>query len=256
MKNSGTSHFYSGISGLQLPVPKYLFPPAFQNASRLSYYASLFNSIEINSSFYKIPQETTLAKWAADVPLNFKFTFKLFKEITHAKGLNFNEADVVSFMNAINAVQDKKGCLLIQFPPSVNKKYAEQLTGLLTCIKENDAAPYWKVAIEFRNQSWYTATTYELLNSFDVALVIHDMPESSTPTIEHTSDFVYIRFHGPTGNYRDSYDDDFLHEYASYIKAWLGEGKEVYLYFNNTMGSAINNLNTLNDFLKNKAELV
>jgi len=62
------NHFYSGISGLQLPIPKYLFPDPYKQSSRLTYYASLFNSIEINSSFYKIPLSTTIAKWAASVP--------------------------------------------------------------------------------------------------------------------------------------------------------------------------------------------
>ena len=253
MKKSAASLFYSGISGLQLPVPKYLFPPPFENASRLRYYASLFNSIEINSSFYKIPQPATVAKWAADVPDSFTFTFKLFKEITHVKGLNFKEDDIVSFMKAIHPANDKKGCLLIQFPPSVNKKYADQVAHLLTCIRENDAEQSWNIAVEFRNKSWYTDATYELLNTFKAALVIHDMPESATPSIEHASGFVYIRFHGPTGSYRDSYDHDFLHEYATYIIEWLNAGKEVYLYFNNTMGSAINNLNTLIDFVKQKS---
>ena len=74
--------FYSGLSGLQLNIPQYLYPPPFENASRLTYYASLFNSIEINSSFYKIPKAATVAKWAACVPENFKFTFKLWKGIT------------------------------------------------------------------------------------------------------------------------------------------------------------------------------
>ena len=69
--------FYSGISGLQLPIPQHLFPPPFENASRLTYYASLFNSIENNSSFYKIPQSATVARWADSVPEHFKFTFKL-----------------------------------------------------------------------------------------------------------------------------------------------------------------------------------
>lgn len=243
-----TSSFYSGLSGLQLPVPQYLFPPPFENASRLEYYASLFNSIEINSSFYKIPQSATVSKWAASVPENFKFTFKLWKEITHSKGLNFNDADVAAFLNAITAVQDKKGCLLIQFPPSLGKENIVQLDQLLSCIRQVESI-HWNLAIEFRNKSWYNANTYKLLNSFKAALVIHDKPESATPLINHESDFIYIRFHGPTGNYRGSYPEDFLNEYATYIAEWIDEGKEVYVYFNNTMGDAYNNLKTINNLL-------
>ena len=60
---------------------------------------------------------------------------------------------------------------------------------------------------------------------------------------------MYLRFHGPTGNYRESYSEDFLNEYATYISAWIEEGKEVYVYFNNTMGDAFNNLKTINGLL-------
>ena len=113
------SLFYSGISGLQHPIPKYLNPPVFENASRLTYYSSLFNSIEINSSFYKIPQGATVTKWAGSVSENFIFTFKLRKEITHSKELNFNGEDVSAFFKSINCIGEKKGCLLIQFPPGL-----------------------------------------------------------------------------------------------------------------------------------------
>ena len=110
--------YYTGLSGLQLPVPKYLYPAPFENASRLTYYASLFNSIEINSSFYKIPQLATVRKWAGEVPDHFKFTFKLWKGITHNKGLEFSTEDLSAYFKSINGVTDKKGCLLIQFPPT------------------------------------------------------------------------------------------------------------------------------------------
>lgn len=83
------SGFYSGLSGLALPIPKYLFPEPHRNSSRLTYYASLFNSVEINSTFYKLPMQKTVSKWAGEVPENFRFTFKLWKEITHVPGINF-----------------------------------------------------------------------------------------------------------------------------------------------------------------------
>lgn len=244
--------FYGGLSGLQLNIPKYLFPPPFENAGRLTYYASFFNSIEINSSFYKIPQAATVSKWASLVSEKFKFTFKLWKEITHNKGLHFNEADVWTFFNSINAVGDKKGCLLIQFPPGLGKNNIAQLDKLLSCIKEIDTAGAWNIAVEFRNSSWYHETVYQLLNFYKAAIVIHDIPKSSTPLLNHESDFIYARFHGPTGNYRDSYTEDFLNEYAGYIMDWIKEGKKVYVYFNNTMGDAFKNLKTLNSLFHYK----
>lgn len=236
---------------MQLPVPKYLFPPPYEHASRLTYYASLFNSIEFNSSFYKIPQPATVAKWAALVPENFRFTFKLWKEITHNKSLNFNEEDVVAFFNSINSVKEKKGCLLIQFPPGLGKEYTYQLEKLLSCIIESNPKQEWKLAVEFRNKSWYHKDVYDLLNFHKVALVIHDIPKSATPVVNHQSDFIYLRFHGPTGNYRESYSEDFLREYATLIDEWTEEGKTIYAYFNNTMGDAFNNLETLNRLIHN-----
>lgn len=242
--------FHSGLSGLQLPIPKYLYPPPYKHASRLTYYSSLFNSIEFNSSFYKIPQPATVAKWAASVPEHFRFTFKLWKGITHKKGLNFDKQDVVSFFKSINSVKQKKGCLLVQFPPSIDRETTIQLEKFLSCIKGTDPMQYWKLAVEFRNKSWYNQDAYDLMNFYKAAIVIHDIPKSATPLLDHTSDFVYIRFHGPTGNYRESYSEDLLNQYARLINEWIVEGKKVYVYFNNTMGDAFNNLKTLNSLVR------
>lgn len=252
MQNLQGDTFYSGLSGLQLPVPKHLYPPPFQNTSRLTYYSSLFNSIEFNSSFYKIPQTSTVTKWATSVSEKFRFTFKLWKGITHNKGLNFNKEDVSAFFKSINCVKEKKGCLLIQFPPSLGIEYSVQLDLLLSCIQDINTTQDWKVAVEFRNKSWYHENVYDLLNLYSAAIVIQDIPKSATPFLIHKSDFMYIRFHGPSGNYRDSYSEDFLNEYATYINEWLENGKTVYVYFNNTMGDAFNNLKTLNNLLQDK----
>jgi uncharacterized protein YecE (DUF72 family) len=239
-------NFYSGLSGLQVPIPKYLFPEPHRNSSRLTYYSTFFNSIEINSSFYKLPMTRTVAKWISLVPEGFKFTFKLWKEISHAKQLAFKEAEVALFFNAISSAHRKKGCVLIQFPPSLGGFHIRQLDALLCCIAQHNLNSEWKIAVEFRNRSWYQPDVYDILESHHAALVIQDMPKSVTPMINRHSDFVYVRFHGPTGNYKDSYEQHFLEEYASYVKEWLAEGKTVYAYFNNTMGDAFKNLQTLN----------
>jgi uncharacterized protein YecE (DUF72 family) len=243
-------HFYSGLSGLQLDIPKYLFPPPYENASRLTYYASIFNSIEINSSFYKIPRAATVAKWADSVPEHFRFTFKLWKGITHSKGLNFNEADIADFLKSVNSVKEKKGCLLIQFPPSIGKEYLVQLDHLLNCLKATDAIRGWKLAVEFRNKSWYHQDVYDLLHLYKATTVIQDKPKSATPLLPHKSDIIYYRFHGPGGNYRGSYSEEFLQEYSDLIHEWIDEGRMVYVYFNNTMGDAFNNLKSLNDLIQ------
>jgi uncharacterized protein YecE (DUF72 family) len=237
---------YCGLSGLQLPIPKYKFPPPFEQSSRLTYYSSIFNSIEVNSSFYKIPKLATVAKWADTVPEGFAFTFKLWKGITHVRGLMYNKEDIFSFFESINAVGEKKGSLLIQLPPGITANSLSQLHQLLSYIKEADATESWKLAVEFRHSSWYNENTYSLLKIYCSAVVIQDIPKSSTPDLDHTLDFMYIRFHGPAGNYRDGYTGEFLDEYADYIHEWISEGKTVFVYFNNTMGDAFDNAITLN----------
>ena len=233
--------FFIGISGLQLPVPKYLYPEEHKDSSRLTYYSIFYNSIEINSTFYKLPMAKTVGKWADSVPKDFQFTFKLWKEITHVNNLEFKEEDVFLFFKTISASSLKKGCVLIQFPPSIGKSYFSQFESLLRCIKGIDESVGWKIAVEFRNKSWYHKDVYEFIEKYHVAIVIQDIPKSATPSLEHKSDFIYIRFHGPTGNYRDSYSDSFLYEYATYIKEWMNDKKTVFVYFNNTMGDAFKN---------------
>ncbi len=238
--------FYSGLSGIQLPIPKYRYPPEFQNASRLTYYGSFFNSIEVNSTFYKIPRSATIANWSTSVKDDFRFTFKLFKELTHTKGKDFVKTFVNQFIETIAAVGNKKGCLLVQFPPSFKVEDFRHLEHLLETISEADSTRSWPIAVELRHPSWYIDEVYELLAKYNSTLVIHDKLALSTQQFISSSSIIYVRFHGPSGNYRGSYSDEFLQEYSSYINEWLADGKTVYVYFNNTAGDAFNNLMMLN----------
>lgn len=225
------------------------FVTEHQHLSRRGYYATLFNSIEINSSFYKLPIGKTIKKWTDEVPDGFRFTFKLWREITHNKNLAFKSEDVERFMQAIVNAGDKKGSLLVQFPASVQVNNLPAFGQLIDVIRRNDPGKEWDVAVEFRHRSWYQDNVYELLQQYGMSMVIHDMPASAAPLTAIADDLVYLRFHGPEGGYRGSYADDFLYEYAQYIKEWCQEGKTVYAYFNNTMGDALNNLQLLNKYV-------
>lgn len=245
-----TPNFYTGTSGLLLPVPnKEFYPEEFKNRSRLCYYGSLFNSIEINSSFYKVPMASTVAKWAADTPDDFKFTFKLWREITHGKGLQYQAAHIHNFFERIEAAGDKKGSLLVQFPGSIKPVLMRELEQLLIQIRQADPDQAWKVAVEFRHQSWYQTDTYDMMEALNMGLVLHDKLSEGTSLNDASTDFIYLRFHGPGGNYRGSYEDQFLYEYASYVREWLADGKVVFVYFNNTMGNAIQNLEALRQYV-------
>lgn len=246
---SKLSHLYLGTSGIILPVPNKLhYPPEFRESSRLCYYASLMNSIEINSSFYKIPGAKTVGRWAADVPKDFKFTFKVSRELTHNPGVGFDGGTLDRFMKAVVKVGEKRGCLLMQFPASVRSAQLPMLEKLIMALMGDDMAANWDVALEFRHGSLYSDKLYELLERYGVGMVIHDKP-GAPPMVDMHSNFNYLRLHGPGGDYRGSYVDDILYEYAGYVAGWLSEGKRVYVYFNNTVGSASANLNTLRSFI-------
>ncbi|MGM9478099.1 DUF72 domain-containing protein [Pedobacter sp. GSP4] len=238
--------YYSGTSGLILPVPNKLhYPEEFRGKSRLCYYSSLMDSIEINSSFYKIPMSATVKKWAAEVPEGFRFTFKLFKGITHGAQLGYNADELHRFMDVVSAAGEKRGCLLVQFPPSVRIGQFSQLSRLMSDLRENDLEGKWKIALEFRHPSLYVDEVMERLDEYSLGMVVHDKGMGAGPVQRSDTDFRYLRFHGPGGNYRGSYSEDVLCEYAEYIRDWLSEGKKVYVYFNNTMGNAYGNLQTL-----------
>jgi uncharacterized protein YecE (DUF72 family) len=232
-----------GTSGLVLPVPnKQAFPPEFQSGSRLTFYASLFNSIEVNSSFYKVPQPPTFSKWANEVPEDFRFTVKLWRGITHEPDLNFTPADVDKFMHSANQLSAKKGCLLIQLPPSLRVDKINQLQRLLERVTRSTPQRDWKIAVEFRNRTWYSQEAEQLLAQFRAVKVLHDMPASKIMETAGDLPFVYLRFHGPAGDYKGGYGKSVLKKYAEMVQQWQAAGKDVYVYFNNTIGDAIKDL--------------
>jgi uncharacterized protein YecE (DUF72 family) len=236
-----------GTSGIVVPGRKEHFPTPFQSGSRLTYYASLFNTLEINSTFYKVPMATTFARWATEVPEDFRFTVKLWREITHARQLDFDPAHIGSFLEAAEQTGDKKGCLLVQFPGSITVKYRPQIEAVL---RQLALFKSWRKAFEFRHPSWYHQSVYKLLDAYGASLVLHDKPAARNHTLNPEAEFVYLRFHGPGGDYKSSYDSAFLEEYAGLIQEWAGQGKDVYVYFNNTMGEAFSNAQYLIRCLK------
>ncbi len=239
-----------GTSGIVVPGNKQSFPEAFKSGSRLHYYASIFNTVEINSSFHKLPLPSTFEKWAAEVPDDFLFTVKLYGGISHAKNLNYTFHDVKKFMHLVQHIGSKKGCLLIQFPASITSAYLLKLEELLRRIFDLNMDSRWQPAVEVRSSSWYQDEFYDMLNKYNTTLVFHDIEGSKPPTQQLLSEVIYFRFHGPTGNYRGSYTDEFLQGQANLINHWVKHGKEIYVYFNNTMGSAYENARLLQKLTK------
>lgn len=230
-----------GTSGIALPGNKEKFPDEYKNQSRLHYYSSLFNTLEINSSFYKVPLAKTFEKWANDVSDDFTFTVKCWRGITHAKNLNFAKSDIEIFMTSINKLGSRAGCILIQFPASIGIPYLKKVTEILEIISQQNTDQQWRLAVEVRHLSWYCDAAYEILQTYNAAFVIHDMPGSPTPLDTPMADLIYLRFHGPTGNYNGSYNEEYIRSYAEKIEHWRKKSPSIYVYFNNTMGAAFDN---------------
>ncbi|RYY12668.1 MAG: DUF72 domain-containing protein [Chitinophagaceae bacterium] len=241
---------YIGTSNIVVPGNRQTFPEYYRDKSRLHYYSTLFSSLEVNSTFYKVPMPRTFEKWTGEVPQDFRFTVKMWKVVTHQKKLIYQPSDISSFLAAANHLYHHKGCLLVQFPGSITSDYSTEVFNILQYIREADPHDEWRIAVEFRHESWYIRETYELLNEYDAALVIHDIPASKVSGHNTDASFVYLRFHGPKGDYRDSYSTEQLSFRAKQISAWMREGKDVYAYFNNTIGEAYANARLLQDLVK------
>lgn len=240
---------YAGTSGMVLPYKNQgFYPEIYQGKSRLEVYSHILNSLEVNSIFYKLPQPATIARWNEQVDEAFRFTFKLWKEVTHSPSLDFSRQNLMKYIEVITPAVEKAGCLLVQFPPSVSFRFFKKVDSLLQEIQDLSGGA-WPLAVEFRNPGWYKDEVYELMDACKATMVYHDKRGSESPQPQLAADHIYLRFHGPSGDYKGSYDNNILHEYAGYIKNWLNTDKTVYIYFNNTMGGALANVQFIRDMV-------
>jgi uncharacterized protein YecE (DUF72 family) len=240
---------FLGTSGIVVPHSKQIYPAAFKDKSRLTYYSSFFNSVEINSTFRQIPRPSTFERWTTEVPADFIFTLKLWKAITHIKQLKIELDHLDTFVEAANAIGHKKGCLFIQFPGSITIEYFSIIQEILQRLHELYPANKWKKAVEFRSPSWYAVDTFDLLHQYKASMVLQDMLKSNNLDLEQPFPFYYFRYHGPLGDYRGSYSNEFLQGQANKIAPLVASGKDVFVYFNNTMGNAFENAIRLQNLL-------
>jgi uncharacterized protein YecE (DUF72 family) len=247
---------YIGTSNITLPGNKQTFPPEWRDRSRLSYYASLFNTVEINSSFYKIPLARTFARWTSEVPEHFRFTVKLFKGITHCKNLAYDAESIRVFLDAANELGVKKGCLLVQFPKSISTDYYDQVRSVISSVREADPHSAWRLAVEFREagwvnrDSWYGKATQAMLDEFSASMVVQDIPASRNDSPNTGAPFVYMRMHGIKGDYRGSYPTEELAGRAMVVREWTARGQDVFINFNNTIGTAFDDARALAGMLQ------
>jgi uncharacterized protein YecE (DUF72 family) len=204
-------------------------------AEFLRAYAEHLPTVEINNTFYRPPTPETVARWRNDTPGLFQFACKASRYITHVKRLKDGQDSTARFLAAISPLAEKLGPILFQLPP---RQVADtrRLTAFLEALP-----PYHRYAFEFRDKSWFTAATRRLLADRNAALCINDLSGQASP-LWQTTDFIYIRLHGPAPGYGGSYDKQALQLWARRIRRWKRAGTDIYCYFNNDAeGHAVHN---------------
>jgi uncharacterized protein YecE (DUF72 family) len=167
------------------------YPPNLENSDWLRFYSQVFDYVEIDSSFYRIPNQFMVKNWVKRTPDNFRFTAKFPKVITHDKLLVDVEEDVERFLENIEPLEKKTLALLIQLPPSLEiMPGLEGLRNLLPLLDDR-----FRYAVEVRHQSWFQDLAYNFFADNDLCLVWSQLARLSTPPIV-TTDFLYVRFIG------------------------------------------------------------
>src|SRR5437867_4405504 len=167
------------------------YPKDAKPGDYLHLYSTIFDAVEIDSTYYRTPSPLMVANWRKTTPDGFLFTAKFPKKITHELKLRDTQAQLERFYKSISELREKLGPLLIQLPPSFNQKKDRE--ALETFLGQID--PKYKHAIELRNKSWFKPETYKALQDHNVALAWSENQYASTPP-EATSDIAYLRMVG------------------------------------------------------------
>ncbi len=220
------------------------YPPKFPTDKMFQWYAREFDTVEINNSFYRLPDEKTFQQWKAMAPPGFVFAVKASRFLTHIKRLRDPEGPIKLFFSRAQHLGPHLGPVLFQLPPKW-KANPERLENFLAALPRGQ-----RYTIEFRDESWVRKEIYELLWRHNVAMCIHDWHEMPWP-VELTADFTYMRFHGTSGRYGGSYPDNILRRWVDKIRSWQERLAEVFVYFNNDIGGhAIRNAQSLRALLR------
>lgn len=216
-----------GTSGWQYRHwKKRFYPEKLPRAEWLRYYAGVFDSVEVNASFYRLPETEDIARWCESTPAGFRFAVKAPRGITHFKKLKNCETQVETLAGRLEAFGARLGPVLFQLPPRwrCNPRRLEEFLGMLP----RD----WPIAFEFRDPSWHNDEIYALLAERGAAFCIYDL-DGATSALEAPGEFVYVRLHGPRADYTGNYRAPTLRTWAGRALGWQRKGMAVYLFFDN-----------------------
>ncbi len=219
-----------GCSGWQYSHWKGNFYPASLPQKKwLDYYATQFDTVEVNNSFYRLPSEKTFSEWRDRVPDHFLYAVKASRYLTHLRKLKDPADPLKRFWDRALLLHPKLGPVLYQLPPYW-KRNERRFFDFLEALPDHP-----RQVVEFRDPSWYTDEIFRAMEARGVAMCIHDHHESPTPR-ETIGPFVYARFHGADGRYQGAYSDRTLQDWAAWLAGASRSGRAVYAYFNNDTG--------------------
>lgn len=237
---------FIGTSGYNYPDWKGIFyPKGLVQKDWLSYYSQVFQTVEINNSFYTSVKQETYKQWYQQTPEDFVFAVKGHRFITQMKKLHGVAEAVNHFFGSVLELREKLQVVLWQFPAyfHFNGAVKERLSAFLKLLPKNV-----RHAFEFRHTSWLQTEATVILQQYNAALVVAE--SGQYPLLEkQTASWSYIRFHGPGKLYDSAYSEEHMKQWAVKIKEQQTRG-DVYVYFNNDYhGHAITNIHMLKGYL-------
>jgi uncharacterized protein YecE (DUF72 family) len=213
--------------------------------AKLPFYSRIFNSVEVDSSFYRAPSKSMVAGWIKATGPDFKFSLKIPKTITHDKQLGWVEKEFLGFVNLVEPIAraGKLGCLLAQLPPDFTFKERDRLSSFFNLLPKDI-----HFAVEFGHESWNRKEAWDLLKKYNVANTVTDSPiEFLARPIVTAVTHSYVRWHGRRKMicYDYTYSEQELRPWLVKLKELEEEVPLVYAYFNNHTGAPANLLQLL-----------
>jgi uncharacterized protein YecE (DUF72 family) len=206
-----------------------LYPQGLAQAKWLEYYASRFDTVELNNSFYRLPAEETFERWRAATPPSFMFSVKASRYLTHVRRLKDPAEPVHRLMQHASELGSKLGPVLVQLPANLRRDVA--------ALQETLGAfpRHTRVAFEPRHDSWFVDEVADVLRAHDAALCLADRP-GAHPRLWRTAGWGYVRFHEGRATPHPCYGRTALRTWARRVAGLWSQDEDVYAYFNNERG--------------------
>lgn len=202
------------------------YPLGLAKARWFNYYSQLFDTVEINSTFYHLPKENTAIKWRDAAPSGFVYSVKASRFITHFRRLKDPVPGLTAFFERILGLGDRQGPILFQLPP----RFARD-AGLLAAFLQV-LPSHGRHVFEFRDPAWFKEDVYDLLSRHSAGFCVYELGQTRSPVLT-TTNFAYVRLHGPSKRYGGDYDPDELSLWAKRMLSWSGQNLDAYCYFDN-----------------------